>query len=152
MGEDDGSKRVVQNRGGPGAAGSGNGAAAGGVPEAAPRAPPTRYLNAAVQQRAITLEQRKARVNSDRQSAVRSTVYTCLRGAAGLTKAAAGFTRGGLCGRLVRAPHSGSRALFCRVGPALVENISMLLSPHGKVLCSRREHTQNMALASSTGR
>lgn len=152
MCENDGSKRVVQNRGDPGAAGSGNGAPAEAVPAAAPRPHPRRYRNATVQQRAITLEQRKARVNSDRRSAVRSNVYTCLRGGVGLMTAAADFTRGGLCGRLVRALHRGSHALFCRVGPALVDNTSLWLSRYRKVLCSCREHTQNMALALSTGR
>lgn len=66
--------------------------------------------------------------------------------------AAADFRHGGLCGRLVGAPQCRSRVIFCRVGPALVDVVSLWLSPRGKVLCSCRDHTQNVALASTTGR
>lgn len=116
--------------------------------------PPRQRTGRAVNDSApiATLQERKAVVSADRRANVQSIIKTCLRAAAGLMTAAADFRHGGLCGRLVGAPQCRSRVIFCRVGPALVDVVSLWLSPRGKVLCSCRDHTQNVALASTTGR
>lgn len=99
-----------------------------------------------------TLQQRRAAVNAERRTAVQGILRTWLRATAGLMTAAADSFQGGLCGRVVTAPDCRSRVVFCRVGPAAVDMVSLWLSPSGRVLFSCRDHTENVALASSTGR
>lgn len=100
----------------------------------------------------IPLGMRKAAEEIARREAACFVMETCLRAAAGLVTVSANFSRGGVCGRIVAAPSSPSRVLFCRLRPALVDVAALWLSPHAKVLCSCRGHNQNVALASTTGR
>lgn len=100
---------------------------------------------------ALTVAQRREDSDATRRAATLVVIENCLRAAAGLPTPTAGFSQEGVCGRLVAAPCCPSRVVFCRFGPAMVDVAALWLSPRGKVLCSCRDHTQNVALASATG-
>lgn len=99
-----------------------------------------------------SFEDRNAAAVAESRLATLAVIETTVRAASGEMNAASSFSRGGSCARVVGAPASLSRVVFCPFGPALVDVGALWISPSVHVLCSGRDHTENVALASATRR
>jgi len=98
-----------------------------------------------------TVAEREERMLVEMRASFRVVVAACLRLSLGMLTRTADFSQPGVCGRLVCAASSPSRAIFCRCGPALVDLAALWPSSTGQVLCSCNGHNQNIALAAVTG-
>lgn len=98
------------------------------------------------------IKKRQALDRAEGRKLVGSTKRACQRSAASKITEPDIYSGVGQCGSVVGAPGFHSRVVIYRLGPALVVVICFLLSPAGKALCSCRGSTDNVGLASSTGR